>query len=165
MGDWCTSSGFRLFSIHAPSCFHLLVQKQKDITCCYIQVQNVYQSRWNNLRKVDLFTWSHDFRFQCPSVYRQTTDCTEGGGLTRKHCKEKKLISQNFNYNVTVMTKVWTITTNYNNSNYYNSSLVVTFLLWITDLISGHPVSMSFIFTQRSHKAPLECVVSFLICS
>ena len=24
--------------------------------------------------------------FQCPSVYRQTTDCTEGGGLTREHC-------------------------------------------------------------------------------
>ena len=23
--------------------------------------------------------------FQCPSVYRQTTDCTEGGSLTREH--------------------------------------------------------------------------------
>jgi len=24
--------------------------------------------------------------FQCPSVYRQTNDCTEGGGLTKEHC-------------------------------------------------------------------------------
>ena len=36
--------------------------------------------------KVYLFIWSHDFRFSMSSVYRQTTDCTEGGGLTREHC-------------------------------------------------------------------------------
>ena len=34
----------------------------------------------------------HDFRFSMSlslspnSLYRQTTDCTEGGGLTREHC-------------------------------------------------------------------------------
>ena len=42
--------------------------------------------------KVYLFIWSHNFRFSMslslsPSLlYRQTTDCTEGGGLTREHC-------------------------------------------------------------------------------
>ena len=41
--------------------------------------------------KVYLFIWSHDFRFSMSlslspnSLYRQTTDCTEGGGLTREH--------------------------------------------------------------------------------
>ena len=24
--------------------------------------------------------------YSAPSLYRQTTDCTEGGGLTREHC-------------------------------------------------------------------------------
>ena len=43
--------------------------------------------------KVYLFIWSHNFRFSMSlslspnSLYRQTTDCTEGGGLTREHCK------------------------------------------------------------------------------
>ena len=42
--------------------------------------------------KVNLFIWSHNFRFAMSlslspnSLYRQTTDCTEGGGLTREHC-------------------------------------------------------------------------------
>jgi hypothetical protein len=41
---------------------------------------------------VYLFIWSHNFRFSMSlslspnSLYRQTTDCTEGGGLTREHC-------------------------------------------------------------------------------
>ena len=41
--------------------------------------------------KVYLFIWSHNFRFSMSlslspnSLYRQTTDCTEGGGLTREH--------------------------------------------------------------------------------
>jgi len=49
-------------------------------------VQNVCQSSWNNLRKF-IFSFDHmTSGFQCPSVYRQTTDCTEGGGLTREHC-------------------------------------------------------------------------------
>ena len=34
-----------------------------------------------------IFSFDHmTSGFQCPSVYRQTTDCTEGGGLTREHC-------------------------------------------------------------------------------
>jgi hypothetical protein len=42
--------------------------------------------------KVYLFIWSHNFRFSMSlslspnSLYCQTTDCTEGGGLTREHC-------------------------------------------------------------------------------
>ena len=42
--------------------------------------------------KVYLFIWSHNFRFSMslslsPNLlYRQTTDCTEGSGLTREHC-------------------------------------------------------------------------------
>jgi hypothetical protein len=42
--------------------------------------------------KVYLFIWSYSFRFSMSlslspnSLYRQTTDCTEGGGLTREHC-------------------------------------------------------------------------------
>ena len=42
--------------------------------------------------KVYLFIWSHNFRFSMSlslspnSLYRQTTDCTTGGGLTREHC-------------------------------------------------------------------------------
>ena len=42
--------------------------------------------------KVHLFIWSLNFRFSMSlsllpnSLYRQTTDCTEGGGLTREHC-------------------------------------------------------------------------------
>ena len=42
--------------------------------------------------KVYLFIWSHNFRFSMSlslspnSLYRQTNDCTEGGGLTREHC-------------------------------------------------------------------------------
>jgi hypothetical protein len=42
--------------------------------------------------KVYLFIWSHNFRFSMSlslspnSLYRQTTDCTEDGGLTRVHC-------------------------------------------------------------------------------
>ena len=45
--------------------------------------------------KVYLFIWSHNFRFSMSlslspnSLYRQTTDCTEGGGLTREHCMFK----------------------------------------------------------------------------
>ena len=41
--------------------------------------------------KVHLFI-SHNFRFSMSlslspnSLYRQTTNCTEGGGLTREHC-------------------------------------------------------------------------------
>ena len=37
-------------------------------------------------------SWSPNFRFSMSlslspnSLYRQTTDCTEGGGLTREHC-------------------------------------------------------------------------------
>jgi hypothetical protein len=43
--------------------------------------------------KVHLFIWSLNFRFSMSlilspnSLYRQTTDCTEGGGLTREHCR------------------------------------------------------------------------------
>ena len=42
--------------------------------------------------KVYLFIWSHNFWFSMslslsPNLlYRQTSDCTEGGGLTREHC-------------------------------------------------------------------------------
>ena len=42
--------------------------------------------------KVYLFIWLHNFRFSMSlslspnSLYRQTTDCTEGGVLTREHC-------------------------------------------------------------------------------
>jgi hypothetical protein len=42
--------------------------------------------------KVYLFIWSHNFRFSMPlslspnSLYRQTTDCTEGGGNYKKGC-------------------------------------------------------------------------------
>ena len=42
--------------------------------------------------KVYLFIWSLNFRFSMSlslspnSLYRQTTNCTEGGGLTREHC-------------------------------------------------------------------------------
>ena len=42
--------------------------------------------------KVYLFICPHNFRFSMSlslspnSLYRQTTDCTEGGGLTREHC-------------------------------------------------------------------------------
>jgi hypothetical protein len=41
---------------------------------------------------VYLFIWSHDFRISMSlslspnSLYHQTTNCTEGGGLTREHC-------------------------------------------------------------------------------
>jgi hypothetical protein len=48
--------------------------------------------------KVYLFIWSHNFRFSMSlslspnSLYRQTTDCTEGGGLTREHCIYKILL-------------------------------------------------------------------------
>ena len=41
------------------------------------------------VEKFNLFIWSHDFRFSMSlslSQNRQTTDCTEGGGLTREHC-------------------------------------------------------------------------------
>ena len=47
--------------------------------------------------KVYLFIWSHNLRFAMflslspNSLYRQTTDCTEGGGLTREHCIFKTL--------------------------------------------------------------------------
>ena len=38
------------------------------------------------LRKF-IFSFDHmTSGFQCPSVYLQTTDCTEGGSLTREHC-------------------------------------------------------------------------------
>ena len=38
-----------------------------------------------------IFSYDHiTSGFQCPSVYRQTTDCTEGGGLTREHCIWKR---------------------------------------------------------------------------
>jgi hypothetical protein len=46
--------------------------------------------------KVYLFIWSHNFQFSMSlslspnSLYRQTTDCTEGGGLTREHCIWKR---------------------------------------------------------------------------
>ena len=42
--------------------------------------------------KVYLFIWSHNFLFSMSlslspnSLYRQTTGCTEGGGLMREHC-------------------------------------------------------------------------------
>jgi hypothetical protein len=42
--------------------------------------------------KVYLFIWSLNFRFSMSlslspnSLYSQTTNCTEGGGLTREHC-------------------------------------------------------------------------------
>ena len=42
-----------------------------------------------HVSRVESFIFSYDHitsGFQCPSVYRQTTDCTEGGGLTREHC-------------------------------------------------------------------------------
>jgi hypothetical protein len=48
--------------------------------------------------KVYLFIWSHNFRFSMSlslspnSLYRQTTDCTEGGGLTREHCTVKPVL-------------------------------------------------------------------------
>ena len=50
-----------------------------------------------------IFSYDHiTSGFQCPSVYRQTTDCTEGGGLTREHWTHKehffKLHSVSFIY-------------------------------------------------------------------
>jgi hypothetical protein len=54
------------------------------------------------------FIWSHNFRFSMSlslspnSLYRQTTDCTQGGGLTREHWTHKehffKLHSVSFIY-------------------------------------------------------------------
>ena len=47
--------------------------------------------------KVYLFIWSHNFQFSMSlslspnSLYHQTTDCTEGGGLTREHVIWKKM--------------------------------------------------------------------------
>jgi hypothetical protein len=62
-------------------------------TYVFVQVQNVCQSSWNNLRKF-IFSFDHmTSGFQCPSVYRQTTDCTEGGGLTREHCKYNNILN------------------------------------------------------------------------
>ena len=49
--------------------------------------------------EVYLFIWSHDFRFSMSlslspnSLYRQTTDCTEGGSLTREHCKYNNILN------------------------------------------------------------------------
>ena len=41
-------------------------------TYVFVQVQNVCQSSWNNLRKF-IFSFDHmTFGFQCPSVYHQT---------------------------------------------------------------------------------------------
>jgi len=41
-------------------------------TYVFVQVQNVCQSSWNNLRKF-IFLFDHmTSGFQCPSVYRQT---------------------------------------------------------------------------------------------
>ena len=41
-------------------------------TYVFVQVQNVCQSSWNNLRKF-IFSFDHmTSGFQCPSVYRQT---------------------------------------------------------------------------------------------
>ena len=51
--------------------------------------------------KVYLFIWLHNFRFSMSlslspnSLYRQTTDCTEGGGLTREHCISFSMDIQN----------------------------------------------------------------------
>ena len=42
-------------------------------TYVFVQVQNVCQSSWNNLRKF-IFSFDHmTFGFQCPSVYRQNS--------------------------------------------------------------------------------------------
>jgi hypothetical protein len=47
--------------------------------------------------KVYLFIWSHNFWFSMSlslspnSLYCQTTDCTEGGGITREHCSTIQL--------------------------------------------------------------------------
>ena len=51
-------------------------------TYVFVQVQNACQSSWKFIFSYDHITSG----FQCPSVYCQTTDCTEGGGLTREHC-------------------------------------------------------------------------------
>ena len=52
--------------------------------------------------KVYLFIWSHNFRFSMSlslspnSLYRQSTDCTEGGGLTREHCTFSVVLQSEF---------------------------------------------------------------------
>jgi hypothetical protein len=51
-------------------------------TYVFVQVQNACQSSWKFIFSYDHLTSG----FQCPSVYRQTTDCTEGGSLTRERC-------------------------------------------------------------------------------
>ena len=58
--------------------------------------------------KVYLFIWSHDFQFSMSlslspnSFYRQATECTEGGGLTREHCTiyrwNKKLYQEKWSF-------------------------------------------------------------------
>jgi hypothetical protein len=66
--------------------------------------------------KVYLFIWSHDFRFSMSlslspnSLYRQTTDCTEGGGLTREHCTWKRGV---LCYNWYVVLYVYVIITHF----------------------------------------------------
>ena len=46
-------------------------------TYVFVQVQNVCQSSWNNLRKF-IFSFDHmTSGFQCPSVYRQTCYTTK----------------------------------------------------------------------------------------
>jgi hypothetical protein len=56
--------------------------------------------------KVYLFIWLHNFPFSMSlslssnSLYRQTTDRTEGGGLTREHCilKDKNVMARTRKY-------------------------------------------------------------------
>ena len=50
--------------------------------CTSAKCMSQCQSSWKFIFSYDHITSG----FQCPSVYRQSTDCTEGGGLTREHC-------------------------------------------------------------------------------
>ena len=50
--------------------------------CTSAKCMSQCQSSWKFIFSYDHMTSG----FQCPSVYRQTTDWTEGGGLTREHC-------------------------------------------------------------------------------
>ena len=52
----------------------------------------LYKCKMHVSRVESFFIWSHNFRFSMSlslspnSLYHQTTDCTEGDGLTTEHC-------------------------------------------------------------------------------
>jgi hypothetical protein len=82
------------------------------------------------------YIWSHNFRFSMSlslspnSLYRQTTDCTEGGGLTREHCK----LQQN----------IW-MSSNLTTLKYTKNGTFCILLIWVSSL----SIFSNFIFFQN----------------